>query len=69
MLHNGEMIPTVIDDDVTLKSQSIVFTSRIGRGCIIGEKSAVLNSVLTPGTVIPDRVIYQNNAIFGAVEW
>jgi carbonic anhydrase/acetyltransferase-like protein (isoleucine patch superfamily) len=69
MLHNGEMIPTVIDDDVTLKSQSIVFTSRIGRGCIIGEKSAVLNSVLTPGTVIPDRVIYQNNTIFGAVEW
>ncbi len=68
-LPTGEMVPTVIEDEVTLKSQSIVFTSRIGRGCLIGEKSAVLNSVLTPGTVIPDRVIYQNNAIFGAVEW
>jgi carbonic anhydrase/acetyltransferase-like protein (isoleucine patch superfamily) len=69
MLSGGEMVSTTIDDDVILKSQSIVFRSRIGRGCIIGEKSAVINSVLIPRTVIPDRVIYQNNAIVGAVEW
>jgi carbonic anhydrase/acetyltransferase-like protein (isoleucine patch superfamily) len=66
---SGGPLPTVIEDNVTLKDQSIVFKSHVGSGCVIGEKSAVLNSVLAPGTVIPDRVIYQNNVFFGAVEW
>jgi carbonic anhydrase/acetyltransferase-like protein (isoleucine patch superfamily) len=59
----------MVEDNVLLKDQSIVFKSHIGHGCVIGEKSAVLNSILAPGTVVPDRVIYQDGAIFGAVEW
>jgi carbonic anhydrase/acetyltransferase-like protein (isoleucine patch superfamily) len=66
---SGRPLPTVIDDNVILKDQSIVFQSHIGSGCVIGEKSAVLNSVLAPGTVIPDRVVFQNGVFFGAVEW
>jgi carbonic anhydrase/acetyltransferase-like protein (isoleucine patch superfamily) len=66
---SGGPLPTVIEDNVTLKDQSIVFQSHVGSGCVIGEKSAVLNSVLAPGTVIPDRVIYRNNVFFGVVEW
>ena len=66
---SGGPLPTVIDDHVTLKDQSIVFQSHVGSGCVIGEKSVVLNSVLAPGTVIPDRVVYRNGVIFGAVEW
>ncbi|MBA2448208.1 MAG: acetyltransferase [Chloroflexi bacterium] len=61
--------PTFIGDEVTLKDQSVVFRSQIARGCSIGTKSAVVNSELPPRTVIPDRVIYLNNAIFGPVEW
>jgi carbonic anhydrase/acetyltransferase-like protein (isoleucine patch superfamily) len=61
--------PTVIEDNVTLKNQSIIFRSHIGQGSTVGEKSAVINSVILPGTVIPDRVIYLNNTIFGEVEW
>ena len=66
---SGGPLPTVIDDNVTLKDQSNVFQSHVGRGCVIGEKSVVLNSVLAPGTVIPDRVVYQKGVFFGAVEW
>jgi carbonic anhydrase/acetyltransferase-like protein (isoleucine patch superfamily) len=66
---DGRPLPTVIDDNVTLKDQSIVFKSHIGRGCVIGEKSAVINTILAPGTVIPDRVVYLNGVFFGAVEW
>ena len=46
-----------------------MFRSTIGNGSKIGRKSAVVGSDLAPGTVIPDRVIYLNNAIFGLVEW
>lgn len=66
---DGRPLPTVVDDNVTLKDQSIVFQSHIGSGCVIGEKSAVLNTILAPGTVIPDRVIFLKGAFFGAVEW
>ncbi len=59
----------MIDDNVTLKDQSLVFKSHVGSGCVIGEKSAILNTILAPGTVIPDRVVYNNGVFFGAVEW
>ncbi|GHO88488.1 hypothetical protein [Dictyobacter formicarum] len=61
--------PTVIEDDVVVKDQALVFGSLIGRGSIIGVKSAVINSELAPDTVIPDHVIYLNSQHFGAVEW
>ncbi|MDQ3253243.1 MAG: acetyltransferase [Acidobacteriota bacterium] len=61
--------PTVIGNNVTLKNQAVVFRSFVARNSVIGEKSAVVSSDLTPGQVIPDRVIYLNNEIFGAVEW
>lgn len=61
--------PTIIEDDVTLKDMTVVFRSLIGRGSTIGTKSAVVGSVLAPGTTIPDRTIYVNDAVFGTVEW
>lgn len=61
--------PTVIEDNVVVKDQALVFGSLIGRGSVIGVKSAVINSELAPDTVIPDHVIYLNNQHFGAVEW
>ncbi|GCE24377.1 acetyltransferase [Dictyobacter kobayashii] len=61
--------PTVIEDDVILHEQALVFGSLIGQGSIIGVKSAVINSELAPGTVISDHVVYLNNQQFGAVEW
>ncbi|MDQ3258806.1 MAG: acetyltransferase, partial [Acidobacteriota bacterium] len=61
--------PPVIGNNVTLKNQAVVFRSFVARNSVIGVKSAVVGSDLTPGQVIPDRVIYLNNEIFGAVEW
>lgn len=61
--------PTVISNNVTLKNQAVVFRSFIGRNSVVGEKSAVVGSELRPGQVIPDRVIFLNNEIFGTVEW
>lgn len=61
--------PTVVGNNVTLKNQAVVFRSFVARGCVVGEKSAVVGSELVPDQVIPDRVIFLNNAVFGAVEW
>ncbi|WP_375503650.1 acetyltransferase [uncultured Nostoc sp.] len=66
---NGEQEPTTIKDNVTLKSQAIIFRSLIGEGSTIGMKSLVVNSVLAPGTNIGDKIIYDNNTVFGQVEW
>jgi len=60
---------TFIEDDVALQPLSVTFRSFVGRGSHIGYKSAVVSSELAPGTRIPDRVIYLNNAVFGRVEW
>ena len=60
---------TFIEDDVRLQPLSVTFRSFVGRGSHIGYKSAVVSSELAPGTRIPDRVIYLNNAVFGRVEW
>lgn len=60
---------TIIEDNVTLRDQAVVFRSLIGRGATIGRKSAVVNTDVAPGTVIPERVVYVNNALFGPVEW
>ncbi|WP_375434439.1 hypothetical protein [uncultured Hymenobacter sp.] len=69
LLGGGDNEPTILEDNVQLKSQAVVFRSLIGRGSIIGRKSAVVNTDVAPNTVIPDRVIYVNNALFGPVEW
>lgn len=61
--------PTVIKDNVTLKDQAVVFRSNIGAGSTIGVKSAVVSSELAPNTIIGNKVIYLNNAVFGPVEW
>ncbi len=52
-----------------LKRQAVVFRSLIGQGATIGEKSAIVNTDVAPGTIIQDRVIYINNTLFGPVEW
>ncbi len=61
--------PTIIEDDVVLEDEAIVFRSLIGKGAKIGKKSAVVNSDVEPGTVIPDRTIYANDKVSGQVEW
>jgi len=61
--------PTIIEDDVVLRDQAVVFRSLIGAGSTIGIKSAIVNTDIAPGTTVPDRTIYVNNALFGAVEW
>lgn len=63
------LAPTIIEDNVVLMRQAIVFRSRIGNGSMIGRKSAVVGSDLPPGSNIPDRTIYLNDAVFGSVEW
>lgn len=65
----GDDEPTILEDNVQLKSQAVVFRSLIGRGASVGRKSAVVNTDVAPNTVIPDRVVYVNNALFGPVEW
>ena len=62
-------VETFIGNNVTLKNQSLVFSSTIGNGSTIGVKSAVINSELLPNTAIADRVIYLDNAVFSNVEW
>jgi carbonic anhydrase/acetyltransferase-like protein (isoleucine patch superfamily) len=69
MTGGGMEGPTIVEDDVTLAARAVVFRSRIGRGSTVGVKSAVVNSDLAAGTVIPDRVIYLDDAILGPVEW
>ena len=59
----------MINDNVTLKDQSLVFKSHVGSGCVMGEKSAILHTILAPGMIIPNRVVYQNGVFFGEVEW
>ena len=61
--------PTVIEDDVVLEDEAIVFRSLIGKGARVGKKSAVVNSTVKPGQVIPDRTIYANDRVAGPVEW
>jgi len=65
----GSDEPTIIEDGVVLRDQAVVFRSLIGSGSTIGVKSAMVNTDVAPGTTIPDRTIYVNNALFGAVEW
>lgn len=65
----GDNEPTIIEDDVKLKRQAVVFRSLIGKGATIGEKSAIVNTDVAPGTAIGDRMIYVNNTFFGRVEW
>lgn len=60
---------TFVEDDVSLGGLSVTFRSLVGEGSKIGYKSAVVSSELAPGTRIPSRVIYLNNAVFGPVEW
>lgn len=60
---------TTIGDNVTLRDGAVVFRSTVGAGSTIGNRSAVVGSVIPPGTVIPDRVIFLNGEIFGPVEW
>jgi carbonic anhydrase/acetyltransferase-like protein (isoleucine patch superfamily) len=69
LLGGGDDEPTIIGDGVTLKDQAVVFRALIGKGATIGVKSAIVNTDIAPGTVIPDRTIYVNNARFGTVEW
>lgn len=66
---NVEQEPTTIEDNVTLKSQAVVFRSLIGKGSTIGKKSAIVGSELAPNTTIGDKIIYANNTVFGIVEW
>jgi carbonic anhydrase/acetyltransferase-like protein (isoleucine patch superfamily) len=60
---------TVIRDRVTLGPESVVFRSTVGSDSTIGRRSAVVGSELAPGTTIPPRTIYLNDAVFGPVEW
>lgn len=65
--------PTVIANGVVLKNQAVVFRSFIARNCVIGEKSLVVGSELTPGQVIPDRTVVLNagtgSFVTYPVEW
>jgi len=61
--------PTIIEDGVVLRDQAVVFRSLIGSGATIGTKSAIVSTDIAPGTTVPDRTIYVNNALFGPVEW
>ena len=65
----AEQEPTTIEDNVTLKSQAVVFRSLIGQGSTIGKKTVVVGSELAPYTTIGDNIVYANNAVFGIVEW
>ncbi|WP_375419361.1 hypothetical protein [uncultured Hymenobacter sp.] len=65
----GDNEPTILENDVQLKRQAVVFRALFGCGAVTGEKSAVVNCDIAPGTVIPARKIFVNNAFFGNVEW
>ncbi len=65
----GDRVSTVIEDDVTLGSYSVVFRSLVGRGSRIGHKSAVIDTTLPAGSVVPARTVYLNEARYGRVEW
>jgi carbonic anhydrase/acetyltransferase-like protein (isoleucine patch superfamily) len=65
----GMAAPTLIGDNVVLGDGSIVFRSLVRNGASVGTRSAVVGSELALGQVIPDRVIYANDGVFGPVEW
>ncbi len=65
----GLAAPTLIGNRVKLKPHAVVFRSLVRNGAVVGTKSAVVGSELRIGQVIPDRVIYANDEIFGRVEW
>ena len=69
LLGGGTDEPTIIKDNVTLRPGAVVFRSLIGAGATIGRRSAIVNTDVAPGTVIPDRTIYVNDAVYGRVEW
>ena len=69
LLGGGDNEPTIIEDNVRLLSQAVVFRSLIGRGATIGRKTAIVNTDVAPGQVIGDRLVYVNNSLFGRVEW
>ncbi|GAB7192840.1 hypothetical protein NUM3379_35490 [Kineococcus sp. NUM-3379] len=65
----GLAAPTVIGNDVVLRDGSVVFRSFVANDSEIGTRSAVVGSELAQGQRIPDRTIYANGSVFGAVEW
>lgn len=65
----GLAAPTIVGNNVTLRSYAVVFRSFLGNGAVVGTKSAVVGSELQRRQAIPPRVIYANDEIFGRVEW
>ncbi len=65
----GLAAPTLVGNDVTLRPRSVVFRSLVRNDAVIGYKSAVVGSELRQGQVIPNRLIYANDEVFGRVEW
>ncbi len=65
----GDDAPTIVEDNVVLEDEAVVFRSLIGKGAKIGKKATIVNTDIAPGKEIPDKAIYINNEFFGMVEW
>jgi carbonic anhydrase/acetyltransferase-like protein (isoleucine patch superfamily) len=76
LVHGGPDIPnadpndvTVIGNNVSVGSVSVVFRSTVGDNVKIGNKVLLDHCNIAPGTVIPDGTIMINNVVIGKIQW
>jgi carbonic anhydrase/acetyltransferase-like protein (isoleucine patch superfamily) len=76
IIHGGEdtstgstTLGTTLGSNIIVGDWSVVFRSTIQDGVTLGSYCFIDNTLITAGTVIPDRAIYIDNVFLGFVEW
>ena len=75
LIHGGEdtstgsRLGTTLGSNIIVGDWSVVFRSTIQDGVTLGSHCFIDNTLITAGSIIPDRAIYINNVFLGFVEW
>ena len=76
IIHGGEdtstgstTLGTTLGSNIIVGDWSVVFRSTIQDGVTLGSYCFIDNTLITAGTVIPDRAIYIDNVFLGFVQW
>lgn len=65
----GSRLGTTLGSNIIVGDFSVVFRSTIQDGVTLGSHCFIDNTLITAGSIIPDRAIYINNVFLGFVQW
>ena len=65
----GSRLGTTMGSNITVGDFSVVFRSTIQDGVTLGSHCFIDNTLITAGSIIPDRAIYINDVFLGFVQW